>query len=139
MIKTNTIARDAAPGSVIAAQAAYIARGPRAASLDVVSPSLPPPARVPTLVLHALVSPIMRYAVLVTGPAGAGKSTFCGALMTHLQTARRTGHLVNLDPAAAASSFEYEPAIDIKDLVSLDDVMTELGYGPNGGLVYCFE
>lgn len=81
----------------------------------------------------------MRYAVLVTGPAGAGKSTFCGALMTHLQTAKRTGHLVNLDPAAAASSFEYEPAIDIKDLVSLDDVMTELGYGPNGGLVYCFE
>ncbi|TFY50697.1 hypothetical protein EVJ58_g10930 [Rhodofomes roseus] len=81
----------------------------------------------------------MRYAVLVTGPAGAGKSTFCGALMTHLQTARRTGHLVNLDPAADASSFEYEPAIDIKDLIGLDDVMTELGYGPNGGLVYCFE
>ena len=81
----------------------------------------------------------MRYAVLVTGPAGAGKSTFCGALMTHLQTAKRTGHLVNLDPAAEASSFEYEPAIDIKDLISLQDVMSELDYGPNGGLVYCFE
>jgi hypothetical protein len=46
---------------------------------------------------------------------------------------------VNLDPAASSASFEYEPTIDIKDLVSLEDVMGELGYGPNGGLVYCFE
>ncbi|KAG7449291.1 uncharacterized protein BT62DRAFT_964366 [Guyanagaster necrorhizus] len=81
----------------------------------------------------------MRYAVLVTGPAGAGKSTFSGSFMTHLSLSRRTAHLVNLDPAAAAASFEYEPAIDIKDLISLEDVMSELDYGPNGGLVYCFE
>ena len=81
----------------------------------------------------------MRYAVLVTGPAGAGKSTFSGSLMTHLQHSKRTAHLVNLDPAAAPDSFEYAPSIDIKDLISLEDVMTELNYGPNGGLVYCFE
>lgn len=81
----------------------------------------------------------MRYAVLVTGPAGAGKSTFCNGLMTHLQTSKRTGHLVNLDPAANSDAFEYEPAIDIRDLISLEDVMNELNYGPNGGLVYCFE
>jgi GTPase SAR1 family protein len=81
----------------------------------------------------------MRYAVLVTGPAGAGKSTFCASFMTHLHTSKRTGHLVNLDPAAAPDSFEYAPSIDIKDLISVGDVMSELGYGPNGGLVYCFE
>lgn len=81
----------------------------------------------------------MRYAVLVTGPAGAGKSTFCSSLITHLHTSKRTGHLVNLDPAANSDAFEYEPAIDIRDLISLDDVMSELNYGPNGGLVYCFE
>jgi GTPase SAR1 family protein len=81
----------------------------------------------------------MRYAVLVTGPAGAGKSTFCASIMTHLQSSRRTGHLVNLDPAAAPDSFEHTPSIDIKDLISVEDVMGELGYGPNGGLVYCFE
>lgn len=28
---------------------------------------------------------------------------------------------------------------DIKDLISLEDVMEELGYGPNGGLLYCME
>ncbi|PFH51450.1 hypothetical protein AMATHDRAFT_3104 [Amanita thiersii Skay4041] len=81
----------------------------------------------------------MRYAVLVTGPAGAGKSSFSAAFVTHLRTTKRTSHLVNLDPAAAPDSFQYDPVIDIKDLINLDDVMGELGYGPNGGLVYCFE
>ena len=28
---------------------------------------------------------------------------------------------------------------DIRELVSLDDVMEELGLGPNGGLLYCME
>lgn len=81
----------------------------------------------------------MRYAVLVTGPAGAGKSTFSTAFMTHLRNSKRTAHLVNLDPAASPESFEFKPVIDIKDLISLEDVMSELEYGPNGGLVYCFE
>ena len=79
----------------------------------------------------------MRYAVLVTGPAGAGKSTFCRSFITHLHNSKRGAHLVNLDPAADA--VEYEPSIDIKDLISLQDVMDDMNYGPNGGLVYCFE
>ncbi|ORX33806.1 GPN-loop GTPase 3-like protein [Kockovaella imperatae] len=79
----------------------------------------------------------MRYAVLVTGPAGAGKSTFCASLITHAQTLGRSVHLVNLDPAA--ERFEYEPALDIRDLINLKDVMEELEFGPNGGLIYCFE
>jgi GPN-loop GTPase len=29
--------------------------------------------------------------------------------------------------------------VDIRDLISVEDVMEELGYGPNGGLVYCME
>ena len=44
-----------------------------------------------------------------------------------------------MDPAANSDAFEYEPSIDIRDLITLEDVMDELGYGPNGGLVYCFE
>jgi GTPase SAR1 family protein len=72
-----------------------------------------------------------------SGPAGAGKSTFCSALISHAQTMKRTIHYVNLDPAA--TNFDYEPAVDIKDLINLEDVMEELEFGPNGGLVYCFE
>lgn len=65
------------------------------------------------------------------------QSTFCANLITHLQLSRRSAFYVNLDPAA--EHFEYEPDLDIKDLISLDDVMEELKLGPNGGLVYCFE
>jgi GTPase SAR1 family protein len=44
---------------------------------------------------------------------------------------------VNLDPAA--EDFAFEPDLDIKDLISLEDVMEEMSLGPNGGLIYCFE
>ncbi|KAI9305307.1 GPN-loop GTPase [Cunninghamella echinulata] len=78
-----------------------------------------------------------RHCQLVMGPAGSGKSTFCATMMTHCQTTGRKVHLVNLDPAA--EKFEYEPTIDIRDLITLEDVMEELDYGPNGGLIYCLE
>ncbi len=44
---------------------------------------------------------------------------------------------MNLDPAA--EEFVHPPDLDIKDLISLTDVMEEMGLGPNGGLIYCFE
>ena len=44
---------------------------------------------------------------------------------------------MNLDPAA--EDFAHQPDLDIKDLISLEDVMEEMGLGPNGGLIYCFE
>lgn len=78
-----------------------------------------------------------RYGTIVMGPAGAGKTTFCTALIQHLRNNRRSCFYINLDPAA--EDFAYEPDIDIKDLISLEDVMEELSLGPNGGLIYCFE
>ncbi|KXJ86135.1 GPN-loop GTPase 3 like protein [Microdochium bolleyi] len=78
-----------------------------------------------------------KFGVMVMGPAGAGKSTFCASLITHLNLNRRSCFYVNLDPAAEA--FEHQPDLDIKDLISLEDVMEEMGLGPNGGLIYCFE
>ncbi|ODQ60652.1 hypothetical protein WICANDRAFT_61219 [Wickerhamomyces anomalus NRRL Y-366-8] len=78
-----------------------------------------------------------RVGTLVLGPAGVGKSTFCNSIISHMQSVGRRAHLVNLDPAAEPSEFEF--TIDIRDLISLQDVMEELNLGPNGGLVYCFE
>ncbi|CZT14182.1 related to Gop-2 protein [Ramularia collo-cygni] len=77
------------------------------------------------------------YGVTVMGPAGAGKTTFCASLIQCLQNNRRSCFYINLDPAA--DTFAYEPDLDIKDLITLEDVMEELHLGPNGGLIYCFE
>jgi len=81
----------------------------------------------------------MRYAQLVMGPAGSGKSTYCSALVAHAQDCKRTINVVNLDPAAEV--FNYQPMADIRDLIQLDDVMEdeELKFGPNGGLVFAME
>ncbi|KAI9862529.1 MAG: ATP binding protein [Trichoglossum hirsutum] len=78
-----------------------------------------------------------KFGVLVMGPAGSGKTTFCTALIQYLRNNKRSCFYVNLDPAA--EEFAYEPDLDIKDLISLEDVMEDVGLGPNGGLVYCFE
>ncbi|GJN23525.1 hypothetical protein PR202_gb11181 [Eleusine coracana subsp. coracana] len=79
----------------------------------------------------------MGYAQLVIGPAGSGKSTYCSSLYDHCQTVGRNIHIVNLDPAA--EHFNYPVDMDIRELISLEDVMEELGMGPNGGLIYCME
>ena len=75
------------------------------------------------------------------GPAGSGKSTYCHTLQEHARTLggsrKRTIHVANLDPAAEV--FEYEPAFDVRDVVSVPEVMEDLGLGPNGALVYCME
>lgn len=78
-----------------------------------------------------------RFLQLVMGPAGVGKSTYCKTIQDHGKATRRTIHVANLDPAA--EFFDYDPSFDIKDLVNIDTVMEEHGYGPNGGLVYCME
>ncbi|KAL3761339.1 hypothetical protein ACHAWU_000473 [Discostella pseudostelligera] len=78
---------------------------------------------------------------LVTGPAGSGKSTYCHIMQEHGLALgpkhKRRIHIANLDPAA--EHFRYTLAFDIRDLISVEDVMDELHLGPNGGLVYCME
>lgn len=75
------------------------------------------------------------------GPAGSGKSTYCQVMQEHCATLsgsrRRNVLVVNLDPAA--ENINYDCAIDVRDLISVEDVMDELGLGPNGGLMYCME
>lgn len=80
-----------------------------------------------------------RYAQLVMGPAGAGKSTYVNTVEQHYATLRRKVHCINLDPAA--EHFTYPVQCDIRELISVDDVMedNELRFGPNGGLVFCME
>lgn len=95
------------------------------------------PSHLPHGPLRCACDRYVKKNTLMKGPAGAGKSTFCAALMSHAQSLGRSIHLFNLDPAA--EHFEYEPTIDIQELITLEDVMEEMDLGPNGGLIYCFE
>lgn len=81
----------------------------------------------------------MRYAQLVMGPAGSGKSTYCSTISKHCETIGRVVQVVNLDPAA--EHFDYPVSVDVRELVGLEDVMEaeDLKLGPNGGLVFCME
>nr|XP_028564945.1 GPN-loop GTPase 3-like [Podarcis muralis] len=80
-----------------------------------------------------------RYAQLVMGPAGSGKSTYCSTIVQHCEELNRSVQVVNLDPAA--EHFDYDVMADIRELIEVDDVMEDdsLRFGPNGGLVFCME
>lgn len=60
-------------------------------------------------------------------------------MIQHGVMLNRTIEAVNLDPAA--EYFDYEPIVNIKDLICVQDTMAdeELHFGPNGSLVFCIE
>lgn len=77
------------------------------------------------------------YVQLVMGPPGSGKSTYCNGMKQFLSTLGRSVAVINLDPAN--DSLPYDCAVDIMELIKLDDVMERLQLGPNGALIYCME
>lgn len=77
------------------------------------------------------------FGQLVAGPPGAGKTTYCTGMQMLLTALKRPKTLVNLDPAN--DDLPYQCDIDIRELVNVEDVMTELQLGPNGGLMYAME
>ncbi|XP_071820033.1 GPN-loop GTPase 2-like [Apostichopus japonicus] len=79
----------------------------------------------------------MAFAQVVIGPPGSGKTTYCKGMQEFLSKIGRKVAVVNLDPAN--DLLPYDAAVDISELVNLDDVMENLKLGPNGGLIYCME
>eukprot|EP01055_Gregarina_sp_Pseudo9_P002249 Gregarina_sp_Pseudo_9__2248@NODE_2582_length_945_cov_8_200883_g2367_i0_p1_GENE_NODE_2582_length_945_cov_8_200883_g2367_i0NODE_2582_length_945_cov_8_200883_g2367_i0_p1_ORF_typecomplete_len272_score33_09ATP_bind_1/PF03029_17/9_6e86PduVEutP/PF10662_9/0_31PduVEutP/PF10662_9/0_1GTP_EFTU/PF00009_27/0_00012SRPRB/PF09439_10/0_00025AAA_33/PF13671_6/0_00034AAA/PF00004_29/0_0017AAA_16/PF13191_6/0_015AAA_16/PF13191_6/86Zeta_toxin/PF06414_12/0_0012AAA_5/PF07728_14/0_0012AAA_22/PF13401_6/0_093AAA_22/PF13401_6 len=79
----------------------------------------------------------MKYAQLVVGPAGCGKSTYCHTIQEHCQVVGRTCRVINLDPAA--EDFKYNCCLDVRDLVKVEEVMEHFSYGPNGALLFAME
>jgi GTPase SAR1 family protein len=80
-----------------------------------------------------------KYGQLVLGPAGSGKSTYCGVVQENFEVKGRKCHVVNLDPAAENSAGKYEVAGDIRELIVAKEVSEQLDLGPNGGLVAAME
>jgi len=79
----------------------------------------------------------MPFAQLVVGPPGSGKSTYCDGMHQFLTATKRKCAVVNLDPANDHVS--YPCALDIRDLVPLEEVMEQEELGPNGGVLYALE
>lgn len=90
------------------------------------------------------------------GTAGAGKSTYCDgsefrSRKCHIQkklivwitvqqfmgAIGRKCSVVNLDPANDHTS--YTCALDVRDLVKLEEIMEDDELGPNGGILYAME
>lgn len=45
---------------------------------------------------------MVKFAQVVLGPAGSGKSTYCAELQKHCNDKRRAVHVINLDPVRHA-------------------------------------
>lgn len=71
--------------------------------------------------------------VYFVGTAGAGKSTLVAAYDRWCKQHGISTLLVNLDPGAEA--LPYEPEVDIREKLNLQDIMEEHGLGPNGAQV----
>ncbi|CAO2654770.1 Nn.00g115030.m01.CDS01 [Neocucurbitaria sp. VM-36] len=79
----------------------------------------------------------MPFAQLVIGPPGSGKSTYCDGMQQFMGAIERKCSVVNLDPANDHTS--YEPAVDVRDLVTIDEIMDQESLGPNGGVLFALE
>lgn len=77
------------------------------------------------------------FGQLVTGPPGAGKTTYCVGMKHYFELQGRRVALINLDPANDTAP--YDAAVSFDELISVDEVMEEFGLGPNGAMVYCVE
>lgn len=79
----------------------------------------------------------MPFAQLVIGPPGSGKSTYCDGMHQFMTGIERKCSVVNLDPANDHTS--YPCALDVRDLVTIDEIMEQEDLGPNGGVLYALE
>ncbi len=75
---------------------------------------------------------IMRFIYFV-GTAGSGKSSLIYAFQEWLTLQGLDSVIINLDPGV--EHMPYEPDIDIRDWVRVDDVMEQYGLGPNGAQI----
>ena len=71
--------------------------------------------------------------LFVVGTAGAGKSTLVTAFQRWTRFLEVECLTINLDPGA--ERVHYDPEFDVRDLISLHEVMEEYDLGPNGAQI----
>ena len=78
-----------------------------------------------------------KFGQVIIGPPASGKTTYVNGLSQFLPAIERPITIINLDPAC--DQLPYNPHIDIRELITVNDVMEEYNLGPNGSMLYCFE
>jgi len=75
--------------------------------------------------------------VYFIGTAGSGKSTLTANFYKWFELRGLNATIVNLDPGA--ENLPYEPDVDIRDWISLREVMETNELGPNGAQIACAD
>jgi hypothetical protein len=75
--------------------------------------------------------------VYFIGTAGSGKSTLAATFQKWFELRGLDAVIVNLDPGAEA--LPYQPDVDIRDWISLKEVMETYELGPNGAQIACAD
>ena len=75
--------------------------------------------------------------VYLVGTAGSGKSTLAATFQEWFNRRGLDCIIVNLDPGA--ESLPYSADVDVRDWISLKEIMKEYGLGPNGAQIACAD
>lgn len=89
------------------------------------------------ILLYSVTKTNMRTILVPIGPPGSGKSTFCNGLQQFMKAISRPCSVANLDPAN--DNIPYDAAFDVREVVSVEEVMEREELGPNGGVLWAME
>ena len=73
------------------------------------------------------------FVIFVVGMAGSGKSLLVASFSEFLRSTEQNVVTLNLDPGATA--LPYNPDVDVRTYVDIDDLMEKYKLGPNGALI----
>lgn len=75
----------------------------------------------------------MVFIAFIIGTAGSGKSLLTASFSEWLKVNEQNVATLNLDPGVIR--LPYTPDIDIRDYITIDEIMEEYELGPNGALI----
>ncbi|MBS7634367.1 ATP/GTP-binding protein [Candidatus Bathyarchaeota archaeon] len=75
----------------------------------------------------------MVFIAFIIGTAGSGKSLLTASFSEWLKISEQDVATLNLDPGAV--KLPYTPDVDVRDYVTIDEIMEEYDLGPNGALI----